>query len=138
MKLFIAESGSDQMIEMVERTEDSAKLSSVLSTIEVRSGIRRRQYAGEIERDLAEAAIADLEIEARRMVQLPITAAVVEQATVLIDRWRLRALDAIQLATSITARENQGTTVDVTFVCTDRKLIDAAEGEGFLVWNPTA
>jgi predicted nucleic acid-binding protein len=54
----------------------------------------------------------------------------------LIDRHYLRALDAIQLATAVAARDTLRNIAELTFVCTDERLIRAAQAEGFRVLNP--
>jgi predicted nucleic acid-binding protein len=124
------------MIQLAQRVEDSAKLVSTLAVIEVRSAIRRRQYAGDMSRPLAEMAIQALEIEARRMIQYPVTSPILELATALVDRQNLRALDSIQLATALIARDTQISGATTQFVSSDAKLLEAAISEGFAVWNP--
>lgn len=126
------------MIALAQRQEDNTKLSSVIAEVEVRSAIRRRQYAGDLSLALAEQAVRSLEVEARRMIQYPITSAVLAVATALVDRQNLRALDSIQLATAIVARDAQDSADEILFVASDQKLLEAAVSEGFSTWDPTA
>ena len=125
------------MIAFVQRTEDNTKLSSVLAIVEVRSAIRRRQYAGDLARTSAEQAVSSLDVESRRVVQHPVTSPVLATATALVDRQNLRALDSIQLATAMVARDAQNQANEVLFVSSDQRLLEAAASEGFSVWDPT-
>jgi predicted nucleic acid-binding protein len=120
VKLFVAETGSSAMIKLAEQTDDTKKLISALAMIEVRSAIRRRQYAGDTSQADAEFAVLALIEESRRLMQYPLTPLVLELAVTLVDQRNLRALDSIQLAS----------------VGSDTKLIEAAAAEGFTVWNP--
>jgi predicted nucleic acid-binding protein len=124
------------MIQLFEETEDRLKLISGLAILEVRSAIRRRQHAGDTPRADAELAIRSLDMESKRIVQHTITSVVMEVAARLIDNQFLRALDAIQLATAVTAREMTTESDEVRFVASDHKLLAAASAEGFIVWNP--
>jgi hypothetical protein len=54
----------------------------------------------------------------------------------LVDRQNLRALDSIQLATALIARDTQISGATTQFVSSDAKLLEAAISEGFAVWNP--
>ena len=125
------------MIAFVQRMEDNTKLSSVLAIVEVRSAIRRRQYAGDLARTSAEQAVSSLDVESRRVVQHPVTSPVLATATALVDRQNLRALDSIQLATAMVARDAQNRVNEVLFVSSDQRLLEAATSEGFSVWDPT-
>ena len=60
----------------------------------------------------------------------------IDVATGLVDRHPLRAYDAVQLAGCIMLRTNSGGD-EPTFVCSDRRLIEAAEAEGLSALDPT-
>lgn len=129
------EAGTQALIRLMEEMSDGEKLFSSIAVVEVRSAIRRRQRAGDIQSLDANAAIGSLIAESRRMVEQPVTPSVIENAQVLIDRHVLRALDALQLATCIAARASlRGR--DVCFVCSDQVLLRAARAEQFEVLDP--
>jgi hypothetical protein len=48
----------------------------------------------------------------------------------------LRALDAIQLASAIIARDLMQAP-DMRFIASDKQLLEAAKNEGFAIWNPS-
>jgi predicted nucleic acid-binding protein len=136
VKLFVAELGSQQMVRLVESSEDANRMASSLALVEVRSAIRRRQRGGEIKDVDAIAALGALDSEWRRLIDHPVTSAVIGHSLALIDRRYLRALDALQLASAIAARDSVTKQGTVTFVCSDERLIAAAQSEGFALWNP--
>ena len=134
-KLFVLEAGSEALIRLVEQVEDSRKLLSSLAALEVRSAIRRRQRAGEIQSADADYALDSLFSEVLRMVEQPITSSVVDMARYVLDNHSLRAMDALHLATCMVARDTLQVT-DICFVSSDEALLDAAEAERFEVLDP--
>jgi len=132
----VSESGSQNLIDFFTRSEDSTLFVSVLAAVEVRSAIRRRQFAGDIDENNAAIAIGTLIQETGRIIEHPITAPVIAEVTGLVDRHGLRALDSIQLATALVARGPVSDLQPVTFVASDHKLLKAAELEGFQTWDP--
>jgi predicted nucleic acid-binding protein len=136
VKLFVRERGTDAMIRLVESSEDATKHASSLASVEVRSALRRRQRNGDVSTADAAAALDLLDSEWRRLIDNPITGTVIAHTSPLIDRHYLRALDAIQLATAVAARDTLRNIAELTFVCTDERLIRAAQAEGFRVLNP--
>jgi uncharacterized protein len=124
------------MIDLFDRSDEHTLLVSVLAAVEVRSAVRRRQRVGDISGIDADSVIANLVQETGRIVEHPITAAAIAQATGLIDRHGLRALDSVQLASAMIARSGLPQTDSLTFVASDLKLLESAQREGLLVWNP--
>jgi uncharacterized protein len=138
VKLFVSEPGSQEMIDLFTRSEDRALLVSVLAAVEVRSAIRRRHLAGDIDTSDADLAISTLIQETGRIIEHPISGSVIAEATGLVDRYGLRALDSIQLASAMVARATLDRNDSMTFAASDHKLLQAAQKEGFSVWNPAS
>lgn len=136
MKLFVTETGTQEMIDLFDRSDEHTLLVSVLAAVEVRSAVRRRQRVGDISGADADSVIATLVQETGRIVEHPITAGVIAQATGLIDRHGLRALDSVQLASAMIARSGLPQNDSLRFVASDIKLLESAQREGLLVWNP--
>ena len=134
-KLFVREPGTDTLIRLMETVEDNRKLIAASTPLEVYAALRRRERAGAIAAQDANAALEVLRLEAARTVQEPLNPAVLESARQLLDRTALRWPDAIQLAAALVAREMfQGT--DIIFVSASQALLDAARAEGLQVMNP--
>jgi predicted nucleic acid-binding protein len=124
------------MIGLFSRSEDHTLLVSVIAAVEVRSALRRRQKAGDIDAANAALAISSLIHETGRIVEHPITAPTLAEASGIIDRHSLRALDSIQLASALVAKAALTRDDNLRFVASDQRLLEAAQREGLLVWNP--
>lgn len=134
-KLFVQEQGTDTLIRLMESVEDNRKLIAASAPLEVYAAIRRRERAGAISHDNANAALEILRIEAARMVQEPLNPAVLEAARQLVDRTELRWPDALQLGAAMVARDMfRG--MEIVFVSSLQHLLDAAKAEGFNVLDP--
>jgi hypothetical protein len=134
-KLFVFEQGSDPLIRLLQGVDDSRKLVSSLASIEVRSALRRRQRTGEILAADADQAIAGVEAEILRIVEQPISAAVIDVAKLVLDAHPLRAMDAVHLASCVVMRDTLQVS-DICFVSADDALLKAAKSEQFPLLNP--
>lgn len=134
-KLFVQEPGTAEIIQLMESTEDNRKLISAGTPLEVYAALKRRERAGTIHLEDGEAARTILRVEAARMIQQPLNPAVLEAARLTLDRHELRCMEALQLGAAIVAREMfQG--MEIVFVSSDAKLLEAAGESGFEVMNP--
>lgn len=135
IKLFVQESGTGAIIRLMEATEDNRKLISAGTPLEVYSALKRRERSGGITAEDGESARGILRMEAARMVQQPLNPAVLEAARQSLDRHELRSSEALQLGAAIVAREMfQG--MEIVFVSSDNRLLEAAKEEHFRVLNP--
>jgi predicted nucleic acid-binding protein len=134
VKLYVNEAGSALLIRLVGRAEPMALVT--LTQIELRSAIRKRQRAKDISLGEAEEAIRLFETDYEKIFSpLPITQAVIELAKTLVDRHGLRTYDAVQLAGCLFLKRTAAGSA-LTFVCSDRDLLQAAAAEALDVWNP--
>jgi hypothetical protein len=134
-KLFVFEHGSEALIRRLDEIDDSHTLISSLASLEVRSAIRRRERAGEILPSDAKTALLALSEEIVRIVEQPLSQAVIDVARLVLDSHPLRALDALHLATCIVTRDTLQIS-DICFVSSDDALLKAADAEQFPVLNP--
>lgn len=137
VKLYVREPGTDQMIRLASPSRGHTLAILSLARVEFRASVRRRERTGDVPRDAAEALIAKMEshVHGLYLVQ-PVTEAVVEEAAALLDRYPLRAYDAVQLAGCLSLRSRLSELP--SFVCSDRQLLSAAEHERLTVLNPAA
>ena len=135
IKLYVEEEGTARVLGLVAGTDGGQAVILDLALIECRSAVRRREREGDISRADADRILDRLEVDASSsyLVQ-PSNSAVIEEAARLIDRYPLRAYDAIQLAGCVVVRA--GVPAGVTFVCADVQLCVAAGQEGLAVLNP--
>ena len=125
------------MIDFLTSSAAGTLTVSALAALEVRSAVRRREVLGEIDPKQAQQAVATLLCETARIQEQPITSALLVQAGAHVDRYSLRALDAIQLASAVLLKTAGGPHSQARFVASDQKLLKAAQAEGFEVWDPS-
>jgi len=138
VKLYVREPGTDRVLRLASRTANHRLAVLALAQAEFRSAVRRRQREGDIEERLATRLIQRFEqhLEARLLRQ-PVNELVLDKALDLIDRYPLRAYDAVQLAGCLVLKSTSAGE-DPVFVCAGRQLIAAAETEGLAALDPTA
>ena len=123
------------MLRFAQAERDQNKVISALVRIEARSAISRLRKGNRMTPAEAVGLLETLAAEARRMIEQPINPPVLEAAGTLVDRHSLRTLDAIQLGSAIVARDLLAAP-DMRFIASDDNLLEAAEAEGFSIWNP--
>jgi uncharacterized protein len=136
VKLYVREPGTERLLQLAASGAENRLVVLAVSAIEVRSAIRRRERAGDLDTKIAALLLDHLRqhVEARFVRQV-LSDAVLDCAAEMIDRYALRAYDALQLAGCHVLRISSGSDVP-TFVCADRQLLDAARSELFPVLNP--
>lgn len=137
VKLYIRETGTDGLIRLVEAAEHHQFALLSVAQAELRSAVRRRERAG----DLDAQAVAELFLRfdlhlGTIFVRQSVSDAVLDVACAVIDRYLLRAYDALQLAGCLVLRAAAPSTP--VFVCADQQLLQAAETEGLVWLDPTA
>jgi uncharacterized protein len=104
---------------------------SRLSAVELVSALMRRLREGTLSEEECDRALAGLESDITAMLLVEFTPEVVVRAQLLLRRHRLRAGDAIQLASSLHLQD--ALEAEVTFVAFDERLMTAARLEGLKV-----
>jgi len=123
------------MIRFAIAEDDRAKVVSALTQIEARSAICRLRKEKKLTSEQVSVAVGALDGDMRRIIQQPVLPPVLEAANVMVERHYLRALDAVQLASAIVARDLLAAP-DMRFIAPDKDLLVAARKEGFDTWNP--
>lgn len=104
VKLYVREPGTDGLLH-VARDPQNQLVILAWSVIELRSGIRRRQRTGDLVGDTAATILSSLENHLKgRLVSVPLADAILDTARGLIDRYPLRAYDAVQQGACISLR----------------------------------
>ena len=138
VKLYVQEPGTDRLLRLASDSVENRMVVLALSAIEVRSAIRRRQRAGDIAPDAASLILDVLQSHLEsRFLQQPLNDTVLDGAREMIDRYALRAYDAIQLAGCLAFKMTAGNE-GPTFVCADQQLLAAAHSELMTVLDPCA
>lgn len=131
IKAYVGETGSPEMLAMVLSSDIGV---SALTFAEVQATFARRQREGLCTAGERKALGDALGEDWQTFVHVQLDESTLAEVVPLCDRHPLRASDAVQLASAVVLR-NSG--VNVTFVCSDGRLKDAASGEGFSVVDPT-
>jgi uncharacterized protein len=138
VKLYIREPGTDRLLQLASNVDENRFAVLALSQVEFRSAIRRRQRAGDIDSKIASLVLdrfgQHLEVRFLRQV---LNDSVLDIASEMIDRYALRAYDAVQLAGCLALKTAVGAEPS-TFVCSDQQLLDAARSELLSVLDPGA
>ena len=135
VKLYVAEAGTERMLELADG--DGANQFAVLSVAqaELWSAVGRRQREGALDdeeaSDLLDRFSEDLE---SFFLRQNVNDSVIDLACALLERHPLRADDALQLAGCLTLRPAAPDTP--VFTSADDDLLDAAEEEGLRTLNP--
>jgi predicted nucleic acid-binding protein len=125
VKLYVDETGSRS----VRADVDAATLvtTSTIAYVETRAALARRRRKGDLSVAEHRRLVGELDADWERYVRLGVTEALLREAAALADRHRLRAYDAIHLASAVTVRRRLGD--DLVFACWDDGLATAASRE---------
>lgn len=128
-KQYLAEQGSQYVAQYFTAPATSVRIFvSALTYVEVIAAISRRAPA------LPVSVIEDFDADYRRgMQKIPLDRLIIEHAALLARTRRLRAADAIQLASVMRIAQRIPSTLLVT---ADLEMIIAAQAEGIQVENP--
>jgi predicted nucleic acid-binding protein len=137
VKLYVREPGTDRLLLLANNLAENRFVVLALSQIEFRSAIRRRERTGDISASAAGLILDRFQqhIEARFLRQV-LNDAVLDDAAEMIDRYALRAYDAIQLAGCLALKGTAGAEAP-TFVCSDQQLLAAAHSELLQTLDPS-
>jgi predicted nucleic acid-binding protein len=137
-KLYIRERGTEQLLRLVSRTNHHRFAVLTLSRVELRSAIRRRERDGDIDAWLAQRLVDrfDQHMETMFLKQM-LNDSLLDLAASLVDRYPLRAYDAVQLAGCLTLRAGSGKDAP-TFISSDERLLQVAGVEGLPSMDPSA
>jgi predicted nucleic acid-binding protein len=133
IKLYRAEAGTDAVRTLVD--DDERWAISVLTGAEVRAALARDVRVGALSPERMHAYVEDFEALTAPWLTLELSRPIAQRVTALCVTHPLRAADAVHLATAL-ALADRGLTV--TFVCSDRALLDAAAAEGLPGLDPAA
>jgi predicted nucleic acid-binding protein len=136
VKLYVREPGTERLLALAARSSENRLAILALAQVEFRSAIRRRERNGEIPSPVATQLLEAFgrHVEGRFLTQA-VTDFVLDTACALVDRYALRAFDAVQLAGYMVLKSAGGTDMPV-FVCSDQELLMAAQQEGARILDP--
>jgi len=138
VKLYVLEPGTDRLLQLASSVSENRLAILAISPVEARSAIRRRERAGDIDPKTATLILDRLQQHVETtFLRQALNDAVLDGALEMIDRYALRAYDAIQLAGCLALKGSMGMEFP-TFVCSDQQLLEAARSELLAVLDPCA
>jgi uncharacterized protein len=137
VKLYVQEPGTERLLPLVSDQPENRFAVLAISVVEFRSAIRRRQRAGDIDASVAAALLETVQSHMEsRFIRQMVNDPVIDTAKEMIDRYTLRAYDAVQLAGCLVLCAIAAEAF--TFVCSDHRLLEAARSEQLKVLDPVA
>ena len=137
VKLYVREAGTDRLLRLTRPELNHRFALLAIAPVEFRSAIRRRERAGDIEEPVAVEIVNRFTQHMETMfIQQALNEAVLDTASRLIDRYPLRAYDAVQLAGCLVLKAVSGKQGPI-FVCSDRPLLEVAGSERLPLLDPT-
>lgn len=136
VKLYVREPGTERLLALAARSSDNRLAILALAQVEFRSAVRRRERKGEIPSPITAELLNAFErhVEGRFLIQA-VTGYVLDTACMLVDRYALRAFDAVQLAGYMVLKTAAGADAPV-LVSSNQELLVAAKREGAPVLDP--
>ena len=125
LKQYYNEPGSETIRQIFQEVRRIATAS--FSYAEVFSALNRKRREKAIDNHRYRLAARAFEEDWRHLVAVPISDEVLARARTLLERYPLRAGDALQLASALLCAE----ATDVEFASADQRLTQAASAEGF-------
>jgi predicted nucleic acid-binding protein len=140
VKAYLWEEGSEDVRQVLRdmwaEPANARVVTSRIAFVEATSAVSRRAFVGEITQAQADEVWKRLVADFDDYHVMEPRLDLLEGAAELTRRYRLRALDAIHLATGLAARRRAPARVDFQFASADRRLNVAATAELFEVFNP--
>jgi uncharacterized protein len=137
VKLYVRESGTERLLQLVRGPSANRFAVLSLSQIEFRSAVRRREREGDIDKGIADLVIDRFQQHLEtRFLRQSLAESILDSACELVERYALRAFDAVHLAACMALKTTSGSEI-TTFVCSDRQLLQAAKSERLPVVDPT-
>ena len=135
VKIYVNEPGSQLMRQLVLPSESHEVAIAGITPVELHSAIRRRQRGGNFSVDVANRMIERFNVHLTSSFLLALVAdREFALAIRLIARHYLRGYDAVQLAACLTLADSSSD--EPVFVCSDSRLLQAAQAEGLTTLDP--
>lgn len=136
VKLYVLEAGTEHLLRIASAASGNRFAVLALSAVEARSAIRRRERTGDIDHKAAALILDRLQKHMdSTFLRQAVSDVVLDCALEMIDRYALRAYDAVQLAGCLALKTAAGSEAP-TFVCSDQQLLEAARSELLPVLDP--
>lgn len=128
LKRYVREAGSKRAAELLRRYRF---LSSAIVSLEALSAFSRRKAAGELSERGFEAILSRMRLDRDHWELVEPSAAVLNRSEEMIDKAKVRTLDALHIASALVFQDLSG--LRVPFVTADERQRDGAQLVGLQV-----
>jgi predicted nucleic acid-binding protein len=132
VKRYVKEKGSEIVQRLFARQED--KVTAKIAYVEALAAFSRRRREGYLAENDYVSLCQRFDSEWEAYVVVELSDEVLKASRRLIDNYPLKGFDAIHLASALLIKNI--VKEEVTFTCSDRNLLDAAEKENLNTVNP--
>jgi uncharacterized protein len=129
IKKYVNEIGSDKVDELFKNTK--VVYVSLITEIETISALRRLLFDKAIEENDYKSSKKEIEIDFNYFSIIDLNNTLIDEAKKLIEKYQIKTLDSIQLASVKLLKEE----IDYFVVC-DKNLLKYAKNEGVKIINP--
>jgi predicted nucleic acid-binding protein len=137
VKLYIREPGTERLLQLVRSASENRFAVLSLSQVEFRSAIRRRERVGDLDAKIAGLVLDRFQQHMEtKFLRQPLAESMLDAACEMVERYALRAYDAVHLAACLALKAVSGPE-SPTFVCADRQLLQSAMSERLPVLDPS-
>lgn len=127
VKQYIIEQGTDA----IQQWQAQSAATSMIAFTEVHSAVMRRRRDGTLSESIARSIFRAFRQDWSSYLRVPVHEGVISRGAGLIERYKLRTLDALHLASALGLREEIGEAIPL--IAADGDLLKAASAEGFVV-----
>lgn len=141
VKRHVRETGTDWFRALCAPDTGNIIITTRISMVEVYSALNRRQREARLTAvDYADITADFLSICLTEYQFVELTDEIVRRAKILLERYPLRAYDAVQLASAVLTQHALQTASlpPLTFLAADNRLLTAAQAEGLQTDDPNA
>jgi predicted nucleic acid-binding protein len=141
VKRHVYETGTVWFRALCEPTAGNVIITARISTVEVYSALNRRQREAHLSATDYADIVADFDAICTTEYQfVELTASIIERTKSLLERYSMRAYDAVQLASALIAHDTLASAglSPLTFLAADDRLLATAQAEGLTTDNPNA
>lgn len=131
IKLYVAEQGSAEVIALVRR--EGIPATATIAYAEVYSGLMRRRREGSLTVSQYAHLSGQFEQDWTTYVRVELQKNVLDLARDLLQRYALRAFDAVHAASALSLKTQLKE--NFALVAADGRLLRAAEAEGLIIVN---
>jgi predicted nucleic acid-binding protein len=127
VKQYIIEQGT----EAIYQWQAESAATCMIAFTEVHSAVMRRRREGTLSESVARSILRAFRQDWSSYLRVPVHEGAITRGAALIERHKLRTLDALHLASALQLREELGEAI--ALIAADGDLLKAAAAEGFVV-----